>query len=146
ARTPFVTGGTHLAASSGKSYIVPIATLQGGNDWMKDEPYRFDIARLSRIAHTPRSSADRIRRPKPCLNLRTAKGNDSSMNDESYSSLLASKIGSEGTANGNLVTTTMLSASPVTSTPSQKDNVPNTTVPGSVRSRSIRFRELPSTP
>ena len=52
----------------------------GGIEFNKTEQYRFVTIRESRIATTPRSSIDLIKRPVPCANNNAARGNEICIN------------------------------------------------------------------
>ena len=97
------------------------------------------MSRGSQIISTPRSVSVRISRPAPCFRLIAACGSCQSTNGlppslRSFSRRAASS-GSSGGANGSLSMTTSDSASPGTSTPSQKLALPSSTALPSARKR-----------
>src|SRR3990172_4683603 len=92
-------------------------------------PYCLVSIRRSKMTTTPRSLLERMSRPKPCRNLSTASGTVYSSKGRSNCSARAATIGSDGTSKGSLTMTSTESASPGTSTPSQKLLVPSSTPP-----------------
>ena len=135
------------AATIGRSLSKPCRVVQRGSARIKLAPYALLSTRLSRITTTPRSvvaadqpakalakAQDRLRHRAYC-----AKGS-------SKVSLRAAKTGSEGTEKGRRTTTRQLSASPTTSTPSQKLRVPRSTDCGVLLKFSRIWRRAPSSP
>src|SRR2546427_1483264 len=106
-------------------------TRYSGSDSKKILPYCIRWMRLSRMASTPRSVLERMSRPKPCFNARTAPGtwySAKALRPSSFNALTrAATTGSEGTANGKRSTITQESCAPGTSTPCQKLAVANKT-------------------
>src|SRR3569623_1630171 len=107
-------------------------------------PYGLVVRRGSHYIKTPRSSPSRISRPTPCFSAIAACGNCESRNGSPprrrSASSRACKTGSPGDANGSLSMITTDSASPRTSTPSQKLLVPSSTALPSMRKRCSSSR------
>src|SRR5437763_10312656 len=103
----------------------------GGSARITRTPYDLRASRLSRMATTPRSARERMRRPTPCLSCKVAVGSMRSLNQSWPSRFMrATRVettGSSGTVNGMRSITTSDRASPTTSTPSQKLLVPKST-------------------
>ncbi len=130
--TSHVRGRRHYSScaacvrSSKKSRTASISRvrLNGGKLCQMRRPYGLSTRRVSQIISTPRSVSARMSRPAPCLSVMTAWGNWWTANGLNpffaSTSRRADSTGSSGGANGSLSMTTSESASPRTSTPSQK--------------------------
>src|SRR5712691_277109 len=94
----------------------------------------------------PRSVDVRISRPNPCFNRSAAWGSASWLNESRSCSARAAKTGSVGTANGRRTTITQLSRSPGTSMPSQKVDVPSSSVRSVSWNDLSNWRRCPSMP